>query len=219
MTINIENEYNSILNGKKPAGVTNSMHPDVSSAECIGVLDAAGHPGMISAESIDDSNVEGSAGFLSSQEMDEISRNVILRALEHEDCPYEAEVSLVITGDDDIRELNREHRHIDKSTDVLSFPMIDFPSPAEFSILEDESGDEYFNPDTGELMLGDIVISADHCIRQAEEYGHTVTREFAFLIAHSMLHLMGYDHMEPLEAKEMERRQEDILSSLNYLRT
>ena len=76
----------------------------------------------------------------------------------------------------------------------------------------------FSEPDSGELMLGDIVISADKVISQAEEYGHSRKREYAFLIAHSMLHLMGFDHMTEEDAKEMERLQEEILSQLHISR-
>ena len=77
---------------------------------------------------------------------------------------------------------------------------------------------EYFNPETGELMLGDIVISKEKVIAQAEEYGHSTQREYAFLIAHSMLHLFGYDHMEEDERAVMEQKQKEILEQLQILR-
>lgn len=154
--------------------------------------------------------------FLSEKDIRTIAENVIIGALKHEGCPYEASVELLITSDESIREMNGQFRGLDKSTDVLSFPMIDFDSPADFDGFDDR--DDLFDPDTGELILGDIVISADHCMAQAAEYGHGIVREFAFLIAHSMLHLMGYDHMEPDESAEMERRQEEILSGLDYVR-
>lgn len=154
--------------------------------------------------------------FLSEKDIRTIAENVIIGALKHEGCPYEASVELLITGDESIREMNGQFRGLDKSTDVLSFPMIDFDSPADFDGFDDR--EDLFDPDTGELILGDIVISADHCMAQAAEYGHGTVREFAFLIAHSMLHLMGYDHMEPDESAEMERRQEEILSGLDYVR-
>ena len=154
--------------------------------------------------------------FLSEKDIRTIAENVIIGALKHEGCPYEASVELLITGDESIREMNGQFRGLDKSTDVLSFPMIDFDSPADFDGFDDR--EDLFDPDTGELILGDIVISADHCMAQAAEYGHGIVREFAFLIAHSMLHLMGYDHMEPDESAEMERRQEEILFGLDYVR-
>ena len=87
--------------------------------------------------------------------------------------------------------------------------MIEYETPGDLSGIE-ESADA-FDPETGELMLGDIVISKDRVIAQAEEYGHSVRREYAFLIAHSMLHLLGYDHMDEEERKVMEDRQREIM--------
>ena len=84
--------------------------------------------------------------------------------------------------------------------------------------LVEEKSAEYFNPETGELMLGDIIISKDKVLEQAEKYNHSVKREFAFLVAHSMFHLMGYDHMEPREAQEMEARQNQVLEALKIPR-
>ena len=77
---------------------------------------------------------------------------------------------------------------------------------------------EYFNPDSGELMLGDIIISLDKVVEQAEKYGHSSRRELAFLVAHSMMHLFGYDHMESTEAEVMEKKQEDVLQILGITR-
>lgn len=144
---------------------------------------------------------------------EKIADKVINYALDYEKCPYEAEISLTLTDNNGIHEVNKEFRQIDKPTDVLSFPLIEYETPGEFDFLEEM--DECFNPETGELMLGDILISLDKVYEQANEYGHSVTREYAFLIAHSMLHLMGYDHMEENEAKIMEKKQEEILAALN----
>lgn len=146
----------------------------------------------------------------------EIAEKVINYALDYEKCPYEAEISLTLTDNQGIHEVNKEFRQMDKPTDVLSFPLVEYEIPGEFDFLEDE--DSCFNPETGELMLGDILISLDKVLEQAEEYGHSITREYAFLIAHSMLHLMGYDHMEPLEAKVMENKQTEILNALEIFR-
>lgn len=143
--------------------------------------------------------------------------DVINATLDFEKCPYESEVNIILTDNEEIHKINKEYRDIDRPTDVLSFPMIDYTIPGDFSLLEEIEGD-YFNPETGELILGDIVISVDKVFEQAESYNHSVTREFAFLIAHSMLHLCGYDHMEPEEAKTMESKQEEILSGLNINR-
>ncbi len=147
---------------------------------------------------------------------EQIADTVVEGVLDYENCPYEAEVNLLLTMNKEIQEMNAQFREIDRATDVLSFPMIDFENTGEFDFLEEE--DSYFNCDTGELMLGDIVISKEKVIAQAEEYGHTIKREYAFLIAHSMLHLLGYDHMEEQERLEMERKQKEILEQLGITR-
>lgn len=142
---------------------------------------------------------------------------VAMAVLTMEECPYEAEVNLLITDDEAIHEINMEQRNIDRATDVLSFPIFQYDVPGDFDQVE-EMGAECFNPETGELMLGDIVISLDHLIAQAESYGHTRYRELAFLIAHSMLHLIGYDHMTSEEEKVMFEKQEKVLSELGITR-
>ena len=148
---------------------------------------------------------------------EKIIRDVIEEAMDYEGCPYEAEVSVVLTDNPSIQEINRDYRQIDRPTDVLSFPMVDYERPADFCGLE-EQAEDYFNPESGELMLGDIVISVDKVEEQAEKYGHSQRRELAFLTAHSMLHLCGYDHMEEEERLEMEERQRAILDGRGYAR-
>ena len=139
----------------------------------------------------------------------ETAELMIETVLEYENFPYEAEVELLLTTDEEIRRINKEHRQIDRATDVLSFPMLDFETPG---ILADvEKIPDAFDPESGELILGDIVISKESVISQAEKYGHSVKREYAFLIAHSMLHLLGYDHMEDGERMVMEKRQREIM--------
>ena len=145
---------------------------------------------------------------------EEIAEKVIAACLAAEHCPFAAEVSLSFVDDAAIRSLNREFRNIDRETDVLSFPMLEFEAPGVFP----EIGEEDKNPDTGEVPLCDIVINVGRVKSQAAEYGHSETRELAFLLAHSMLHLMGYDHMEEEERLCMESRQRDILDGLGYRR-
>lgn len=142
---------------------------------------------------------------------------VIRRTLEEENCPYEAEVNLLLVSDEEIRRMNLEFRRMDRPTDVLSFPQAEYESPADFSWAEAHELD-CFNPDTGELVLGDIVVSLDRVKEQAENYNHSARREFAFLIAHSMLHLLGYDHMNEEDAALMESRQADVLEHLGITR-
>lgn len=137
--------------------------------------------------------------------------------LDYERCPYEAEITIILTDNEGIRQINRDYRQIDAPTDVLSFPLIEYEKAADFDGLEDHAED-CFNMETGELMLGDIVISVEKVMEQAEKYGHSEERELAFLVAHSVLHLCGYDHMEESEAAVMELKQQEILSERNYQR-
>lgn len=130
-------------------------------------------------------------------------RRAVEATLDYEKFENDAQVSMTFTDNEGIKELNFEHRNIDKETDVLSFPLIDF-----------EGGEE--SPfDDPEMMLGDIVISLERAREQAEEYGHSFERETAFLCVHSMLHLLGYDHVNGGEEEaDMRRRQTEILESL-----
>ena len=146
-----------------------------------------------------------------------LAREVISVACDAEKCPYEAEVNLTLVDNDSIHQINREYRQIDRPTDVLSFPMQNYEAPADFSHAED-CVEENFNPDTGELLLGDIILSVDKVREQAASYGHSEKREFAFLILHSMLHLFGYDHETDQEREEMEQRQRSILDDLGITR-
>ncbi|HIZ43899.1 MAG TPA: rRNA maturation RNase YbeY [Firmicutes bacterium] len=149
---------------------------------------------------------------------EDIIKKVIDAALDQESCPYEAEVSVTLTDAERVREINREFRGIDRTTDVLSFPMAEYQSPADFSFLEEEENFDCFNPETGELLLGDIILNVEKIREQAEAYGHSLVRELAFLTAHSMLHLMGYDHMEEQDRLLMEARQKLLMDTLGIPR-
>ena len=146
-----------------------------------------------------------------------VLRSVFEAACDYVQCPYECTVNMLLTDDSAIHSMNREFRDTDRATDVLSFPMIDYTEPGSFDGIEEKS-EQYFDPDSGELLLGDIVISVERAIAQAAEYGHSLKREMAFLTAHSMLHLFGYDHMRDDEREEMERMQEEILAKLGITR-
>ena len=116
------------------------------------------------------------------------------------------EVNVIFVDDDEIKMLNTQFRNIEKSTDVLSFPL-------------GENGVYDTNPENGAKMLGDIVISIDHAVKQAEAYGHTLQREMAFLTVHSMLHLLGYDHINGgLEQMKMREKEELVLAKLGVVR-
>ena len=133
-------------------------------------------------------------------------RRCCTAVLQCENFDGPAEVSVTFTDDARIRELNREYRNIDKSTDVLSFPL-------------GENGEYDLNRDTGAKLLGDIVISMDHARAQAEEYGHSLDREIGFLTVHSMLHLLGYDHVNGgLEEVRMREKEETALTKLGLQR-
>lgn len=149
-------------------------------------------------------------------EYEELAKKVVQKVLDMEGCPYDAQVNLVLTDNEEIQRVNTEFREIPAPTDVLSFPMIPFETPADYTIVEED--ESYFDLDTDELLLGDIMISVDKVFAQAEEYGHSVTREFCFLVAHSMLHLLGYDHMTPEEAVVMENKQRTALDELGITR-
>ena len=147
----------------------------------------------------------------------ELAEEIINVCLDYAKFPYEAEVNLTLTNNEGIHAINKEFRQIDRPTDVLSFPMLSYETAGDFAFLDDEDSDD-FNPDTGEALLGDIVISVEKVEEQAEAYGHSAKREYAFLITHSMLHLFGYDHIEEQDAKVMEEKQKEILGQMNILR-
>lgn len=147
-----------------------------------------------------------------------IINDVVNAALDFEDCPYEVELNVILTSNEEIAIINRDYRDIFKPTDVLSFPMVDYVAPGDFTQLDSYEEEDYFNPETGELMLGDIIISMDRVVEQAEKYGHSRERELGFLVAHSMLHLFGYDHMEPEETEVMEVKQSNILKLIGLTR-
>ena len=161
--------------------------------------------------------VENESGTNLDFPWEEVIRRVILGAMDYVDCPYEACVSVLLTDNEEIARINQEQRQIDSPTDVLSFPMLEYETPGDFDFLEEDCWD-YFHPETGELLLGDIVISVDKVREQAEKYGHSEERELAFLTAHSMFHLFGYDHMEEEERKDMEEKQADLLTQLGITR-
>ena len=143
----------------------------------------------------------------------QLAETVINAALDHEDFPYEAEVNLTLVDNEQIHRINKEYRQIDRPTDVLSFPLLSYETAGDFSGLEEETY-ENFNPDTGEIVLGDIVISVEKVMEQAMSYGHSQKREYAFLILHSVLHLLGYAHMTDEERIVMEAKQNQSLDDL-----
>lgn len=139
------------------------------------------------------------------EDFERLIEHCTIAALESEEIEDDAEISVTLVDNARIREINMEFREIDRETDVLSFPM------------GDEDGFEV-NPDTDAIMLGDIVISLEKARSQAEEYGHSYEREVAFLLTHSLFHLLGYDHTTPDEEREMFAKQETVLQRLGITR-
>ena len=149
-------------------------------------------------------------------DLDEITKTVIEKVMDFEACPYEVQVEIILTDDAQIHKVNLEKRGIDRPTDVLSFPAISFEKAADFKKIA--NGVLTFDPHYGELLLGDIMISVQRLREQAATYGHSLKREYAFLLTHSLLHLLGYDHMEANEAKIMEQKQKTILEEIGIFR-
>lgn len=144
--------------------------------------------------------IDNRTNFELTDEIKETLEKVCLKSLQYEEFNDDCEISLSIVTNDEIHDINKQFRNIDSPTDVLSFPQLTF-----------EEGEEADVNENGEIVLGDIIISIDRAKEQAEEYGHSLKRELAFLSVHSMLHLMGYDHMVPEEEEDMFRRQKEIL--------
>lgn len=135
------------------------------------------------------------------ESINELIEKVVMECLTLEGKGLDYEISVTFVDDEEIRELNKEYRNVDKSTDVLSFPL----EENEFDI-------------PGNTLLGDIIISAETAKRQSEEYGHSLEREIAYLAAHSMFHLMGYDHMEEVEKQVMRDKEKKVMLSLGIFK-
>lgn len=134
-----------------------------------------------------------------SEEIEELFQKVIKESLLVEDRSLDYEVSVSLVNNQEIKELNRDYRGVDSETDVLSFPL-----------------DDDFDMDIP--LLGDIIISVEKALEQAEEYGHSLEREIAYLIAHSMFHLMGYDHLEIEEKEEMRNKEKLVMKNLGIFK-
>ncbi len=163
--------------------------------------------------------VENETKFDFSNFFEEMVKSVIMETAQSESFQFPFEVNLLITNNEGIKTYNKKFRGIDKETDVLSFPNLEFEIGGSFDFLNNPVNKaDYFNPESGEVILGDIIISYEKVVSQALEYGHSIEREFCFLITHSMLHLFGYDHIDALEAEVMEKKQNGILNKQGILR-
>lgn len=153
-----------------------------------------------------------------SEEEEENLKEVIDFALKEEGVTHPYQVSVLLVNNEEIKDINRKHRHIDKVTDVLSFPLLDYP---EGKVFKEVYGDNSFHEsmlDDGELVLGDIVLSLERAEEQSIEYGHSFKREISYLVIHSILHLLGYDHVKEQDKVRMREREEYILSRFNINR-
>jgi len=141
-------------------------------------------------------------------EVDENITNIIKKSIEKileiENILNDGEVSINIVDNEEIRKLNKEYRKKDEATDVLSFPQFE-------NLFDNLNSVDY-------LVLGDIVISIEKVISQSKEFNHSIEREFAYLVVHSMYHLLGFDHLEANEKKNMRQKEENILNSIQIMR-
>lgn len=152
-------------------------------------------------------------GFSVEEQLDKLVSYVT----EKVSCPYEVETSVTLVDKEEIHRLNKEFRDVDRPTDVLSFPMMEYAEPGDFESEEFQQS-LTVSPETDELMLGDIVICSQIVCEQAKEYGHSELRELSFLVVHSLLHLYGYDHIEEEERIVMETMQKEIMQELQINR-
>ena len=139
----------------------------------------------------------------------ELAEKIVDFCLDESKFPYEAEVNLTLTDNDGIHQINKEFRQIDRPTDVLSFPMFEL-EPGN----PPEDWDEYLDPATDMCPLGDMCISLERAIAQAQEFGHSVKREVGYLTIHSMLHLLGYDHLDEGPMKRQMRAREEAIAGM-----
>jgi len=151
---------------------------------------------------------ENDSNYIPANDLLKMLENVMLKSLELEGFSKEVEISLTFTTDELIKEINCKHRNMDKATDVLSFPMYE----------KQELSDINTSISNFPVALGDIVVSVERAFSQAEEYGHSFEREMAFLVCHSMFHLLGYDHMTKQEEGLMMEKQNNVLEALGINR-
>lgn len=152
------------------------------------------------------------------EELISLLKNVIEFTLKEEEVEVDCEVSLLFVDNDEIREINNETRGIDRATDVLSFPMLDYEDKKVFKEMYKNYEFSQSDFDGEELVLGDVVLSLERALEQSKEFNHSFEREASYLVVHSILHLLGYDHMEEDDKVVMRKREEEILNKLNITR-
>ena len=153
-----------------------------------------------------------------SEELESEVRDIIANTLKEEKLLMEYEVSVIFVDNDEIKEINKNFRNIDKPTDVLSFPMLNYPNSLVFKDAYINYSFNASDLDDGKLILGDIAISLEMAAKQSKEYNHSFFREVCYLSTHSVLHLLGYDHIEKKDKEKMRIREEEILNKYNIYR-
>ncbi len=139
-------------------------------------------------------------------------------ALKEEGVNCQYQISLLFVDNEEIKEINNETRNINRETDVLSFPMLDFNEGKVFSDMYINYDFDETYKDGDELVLGDMVLSLEKALEQSKEYRHSYEREVSYLVVHSILHLLGYDHIDEDDKKKMRKREEEILNKLEIRR-
>ena len=154
---------------------------------------------------------------INEEEIEELKKVINHALLEEKvDVPYE--ISLLFVNNEEIREINNDTRNIDRETDVLSFPMLEYEENKDFKDMYLDYEFDATYKDGDNLVLGDIVLSLEKALEQSKEYNHSFKRECSYLVVHSVLHLLGYDHMNEEEKTIMRKREEEILSKLDIRR-
>lgn len=152
--------------------------------------------------------------------IENITKKVLCEAMMVEKVPFDISINVTLVADKKIRSINKLERNIDKVTDVLSFPIVDFKSEAKYDVFyKNKKIDiDYIDLDTNTVFIGDIVINKNKVLSQSKLYNHSIKREYAFLLIHSFLHLVGYDHMKKIDEDKMCNEQEKILNKIKIYR-
>ena len=152
------------------------------------------------------------------QELEIVIKDVIEYTLKEEKLFIDNEVSVILIDNQEIKKINSKNRGIDEITDVLSFPMLDYPQNKVFKDVYTNYKFDQSDLNDERLVIGDVALSLEKAKAQSEEFGHSFIRECAYLTVHSILHLLGYDHMEEAEKNIMRKREEEILSNFKISR-
>lgn len=152
------------------------------------------------------------------EELIKLIKDIVKYTLKQEMFYWDYEISIIFIDNENIKKINNEYRNINEETDVLSFPMLEYPKGKTYKdvYVDFEFDDSYFNEN--KIVLGDIALSFEKAKEQSIEFGHSLLREISYLVVHSVLHLLGYDHMENEDKLKMRKREEEILKSFNLAR-